>query len=527
MFIKKAKTFLLTCLLSFALCSIITAKTFGQAETLFVDSTADSGGDGSSWGAAYKTLWAALDSVNNVQGLWEIQVAQGTYTPALNDSPFIIDGKPGELAGDRIVLLGGYAGLAVPANPDLRDPKAYPTILSGDIGNNDGPFTGGLNVFSDPSRADNARTILLVQDSGRGNRIEGFTIEGGAGGSVITTGGFRLGGGMIISDCAIDVVNCTFRFNSAGALPDPEGGPASDRIGEGGAAYVVGGQMISEGIFDYTRFINCVFHDNLASRGGALAMVDGSLNNVPTQVKVVNSLFYDNQALVISNLVQVPPDGSGGAIIVIGEEASNITVIDHDAFVEITNSTIANNDAENTTGGLKVIDVGPEFETLVQNSVFWGNNENFVPSTASEITRSGEASYPSKIKVTFSDVEGNLGSQFLIVENSISADPEFVDEANKDFRVQVISPVLDAAATDTSIILPDEFDLDGDGITQNEPTPDLDLIDRVLDSDNDGTARVNMGGFESFFSCCSDIKHSDGQVNVSDLLLETVSKPVE
>ena len=137
--ITKTKTFLLVCLLSFAMCSIFTTKTFGQQGGVRrVDSSADVGGNGLSWGTAYKTLWAALNSVNDVPGLWEIWVAQGTYTTMGTHTPFIIDGKPGELDGDRIVLLGGFAGKDAP-NPDLRDPKAYPTILSGDI--------GGVKVF--------------------------------------------------------------------------------------------------------------------------------------------------------------------------------------------------------------------------------------------------------------------------------------------------------------------------------------------------------------------------------------------
>ena len=72
--------------------------------------------------------------------------------------------------------------------------------------------------------------------------------------------------------------------------------------------------MISEGVYDYTRFINCTFHDNIAGRGGALALVDGSL--IPTQVKVVNSLFYDNQALEMSEADILVTDGCGPTIVI-------------------------------------------------------------------------------------------------------------------------------------------------------------------------------------------------------------------
>ena len=59
--------------------------------------------------------------------------------------------------------------------------------------------------------------------------------------------------------------------------------------------------------------------------------------------------------------------------------------------------------------------------------------------------------------------------------------------------------------------------LDGNG-NIGEPTPDLDLLDREFDSDNDGTARVNMGAYESLFSSCTDIASLDRVVNVTDLL---------
>jgi len=97
---------------------------------------------------------------------------------------------------------------------------------------------------------------------------------------------------MFIDDSAMDVVNCIFRFNAVGVPPNPEipFGITSD----GGGASVRGGQLVM-GEVQYTRFINCTFHDNFAARGGGLALVDGSTTNVPTQVKVLNSLFHDSK----------------------------------------------------------------------------------------------------------------------------------------------------------------------------------------------------------------------------------------
>ncbi|MCH7603654.1 MAG: hypothetical protein IIB54_12890, partial [Planctomycetes bacterium] len=77
-------------------------------------------------------------------------------------------------------------------------------------------------------------------------------------------------------------------------------------------------------------------------------------------------------------------------------------------------------------------------------------------------------------------------------------------------------PIVEAGDPNSSSILPDDFDLDGNGdIT--EPTPDLDLFLRVFDGDDNGTARVDMGAYESFPSCCEDIAGLDHVINGTDL----------
>ena len=225
MFIKKAKKFFQICLLAFALCSIFTAKTFGQQGGVRrVDSTSTAGPneDGLTWATAYNTLSEALDIANALNsGDWEIRVAQGTYHPKNEFASFRILNKPGQEAGDRIVLLGGFAGLQG-ANPDLRDPKVFTTILTGDTLGDDVDFGNCLSNqdgWKDQNRLNNSDTVVIVLNCGLGNRIDGFIIEGGNQGQVPFESKFAHGGGMYIADSSIDVVNCTFRFNVSG-LPE-------------------------------------------------------------------------------------------------------------------------------------------------------------------------------------------------------------------------------------------------------------------------------------------------------------------
>lgn len=170
-----------------------------------------------------------------------------------------------------------------------------------------------------------------------------------------------------------------------------------------------------------------------------------------------------------------------------------------------------------------MVNVHKNYETLVQNSVFWGNDEKGVPTLGSEITRFSEAtqSIPAKISVRYSDVEGGLtASTHLTLFELIDLDPEFASGIN--FRVPTTSPIVEAGDPETATNIPplipvDEFDLDGDGDT-TELTPDHDLFARLFDIDNDGTAIVDMGVYESFPSCCEDVAGFDHIVNITDLL---------
>lgn len=525
MFIKKAKTFLWTCLLSFVLCSIFTAKTFGQqGGTLRVDNSATGTGDGLSWPNAIISLHIALNTANTIDGDWEIRVAKGNgpYKPIDKFSPFLISGKTG-IPGDTITLLGGYAGDGAP-NPDLRDPKAFPTILSGDLDENDLDFGSRFDNedgWLDPKRSENAFTVLHVLNTGPNNRIDGFIIEGGAKGTEFQVLEQRYGGGMFIVDSAIDVVNCTFRYNSVG-IPGDDCDPPfpcfNGNDGIGGGAMVIGSHISG---LEFTRFINCVFHDNLTGQGCGLALVDLSIK--VTQATVLNSLFHDNRAIEMTNTFAGEVFGHGGAIIVYGQDKPGSPALSSQATIDITNCTVVNNWAEKSKGGFFLWDAADNFESVIQNSVFWHNDQGTQgPTEKGEIGRLAGTNNAAILIVRYSVVEGGLTPSFggegpLFVEEEITDDPMFVDEANKDFRLQSISPAVDSADPDTSFILLDDFDLNRNNDT-TDLTPELGFKPRELDGDGDGVAIVDRGSYERFFTCCEDVAGFDHAINVTDLL---------
>ena len=91
-----------------------------HADVIYVHSGANGTNDGSSWSNAYIGLPQAL--VNCVSGD-EVWVAGGVYTPVDADHSLnLVNG---------VGLYGGFSGIET--NREQRNPAVNPTILSGDI----------------------------------------------------------------------------------------------------------------------------------------------------------------------------------------------------------------------------------------------------------------------------------------------------------------------------------------------------------------------------------------------------------
>src|SRR5204863_5003015 len=114
---------------------------------------------------AFRYLRDALAVANNHYYVSEIRVAQGVYKPDRDEAHPDGTGDPQTMfvTEATYMLSGGYAGFGA-ADPQLRDVNAFPTILSGDLNDDDLP---GLVNTSDNS-------VRLV--SGKA-RFDGVTIR--------------------------------------------------------------------------------------------------------------------------------------------------------------------------------------------------------------------------------------------------------------------------------------------------------------------------------------------------------------
>jgi hypothetical protein len=257
--------------LSIALVGIATSA---SGSIFFVDADAPAGGNGVSWPTAFRDPQLALAQATAGDQIW---IAEGTYFPTQGTDRTVSFDVP-----SGVEVYGGFSG--VESDVEERDPAAHPTILSGDLGENDLP---GFLV-----RADNSRHVVTVSEPAdtridgliieRGNfNLSGELLEGGGGLFVIATGG---------SPKRVIVNDCIFRENSAGMN--------FQELGNfGGGLLVRGCDAI---------ITDCTFAVNRANAGGGLGLFhrDTAGADVDMTARVEDCLFLDN----------IVPTQAGGAI---------------------------------------------------------------------------------------------------------------------------------------------------------------------------------------------------------------------
>jgi len=208
---------------------------------------AATGGNGSSWGCAFKDLQLALAASDSGDEIW---VAAGTYKPTTGTDRGI-----SFVMKNGVGIYGGFNGTETLLLQ--RNWVNNVTTLSGDLNGDDGP---NYMNYSD-------NTLLLFNhiNNGLNNSaiLDGFTITAGS-------SNFR-GGAAYHSGSSPTFANCTFLRNYSASV--------------GGAIYNEGGAA--------PRFINCLFIGNAAVDAG------GAIFNLNASPIITNCTFYNQLGSVL------------------------------------------------------------------------------------------------------------------------------------------------------------------------------------------------------------------------------------
>ncbi len=346
-------------------------ETPGSVNLYYVNAKASGSNTGESWQDAYTNLQNAICNACADT----IKVAEGIYKPATlaRDSSFFIN-RP-------ISLYGGFPSFGNPSDNE-RDVFAYPTILSGNIGNK-GDST------------DNSNSVIVITGIKDSAVIDGFEVRDSYmnGGTTYNALG---GGGICTYYNHTNITNCRFLNNVA----NPKGGAisigslASSRISkcifinnfaqnEGGALFFSGTSMEVSG---------CAFENNYSINGGAIGLASKAI--------IYNSVFYRNYVIYT---------GRGGAIF-------------SSTFGKIFNCTFL----ENRTTKPDLLSGGAVWgnnNVLTTNCIFKGNKlGNSTTTMGADLDWNGNYSYVSNCLLQTKRQYSNA--------NIYEVDPNFINSAS-------------------------------------------------------------------------------------------------
>ncbi|UCE58556.1 MAG: right-handed parallel beta-helix repeat-containing protein, partial [Phycisphaerales bacterium] len=426
---SRMSTFMATC----GFC-LLTGIAGGQT-VLYVDANAPGPThDGSSWCSAYTDLQDAFDAA----APWdEIHVADGTYTPDRGTG----DRSASFELRSAIALYGGYPGCGMP-EPQVRDPSAYETILSGDLTGNDAVVTNPQDLPGEATRAENSYHVVVGSGIGASAILDGFTITAGNANGVDDRD--KQGGGMrIYSLSNPTVTNCVFRGNSSDG-------------GGGGMMNITNASPTVTG---------CTFTGNWAERGGGMA-------NFSCANGVVTNCWFTRNAAEEGGAVMNNPSCSGGTTFIncafsgnwaeIGGAVRNRFSGDPD-FV---NCVFSGNTGTVSGGGAFYSTDGSSPD--LKNCIVWGN----IPD---QIFGAATVRYTCCSEEWFGI--GNITDDPIFYDAD-GADDMFGTE-DDDFRLMDGSPCIDLGANAYVTV---DTDLAG--------------FPRIVDGDGDGTPTVDMGAYE-------------------------------
>ncbi|WP_124979917.1 T9SS type A sorting domain-containing protein [Nonlabens xiamenensis] len=383
---------------------------------VYASTTGSGSFSGDSW-ANSTTLGAALSMVTQNGEIW---VKSGTYKPTSGTNRMV------PLDVDKSVsLYGGFAGNET--NINQRVLGANPTILDGDLmGNDDNRIIDGNVTYNDNS-------VTIVEIGASNVNMDGFTITSAYASDA--TAGTRTGYGALYIDNNVKnftLKNMLFTRNVA-------------RGGGAGIYYAPLNQNSAS-----LRIENSVFKDNFSRIGTGIYLETRANTNM--DVKIINSLFYDNAT---GDMASGQGVGASSALIRATEVNNSINVdLVHCAFID---------NEERSTGsstfvyGRQNVNAGP-VTCRIFNSIF-DTNTNANSTEPSPISPANATPVSTLVRniLTSTSTATAGGNQLLITVGQ----PTYVDETNDNFRFASNSLGIDDGNANNTTGFNITEDLDG------------------------------------------------------------------
>ncbi|MCZ6852034.1 MAG: right-handed parallel beta-helix repeat-containing protein, partial [Planctomycetota bacterium] len=343
--------------------------------------------------------------------------------------------------------------------------------------------------------------IIDCQGSGRGFYfhsgettdavVQGFTITNGwddpggairfrnSGGTIIScilignSAGASGGGGIATENSTVTVAACLFIGNSVEGAGGGMLNTVSGSISVTDSAFLSnwalsGGAMLNS--YDVTATLqSCTFTDNAAG------FVVGGFSTGDGATTLINCTFTRNSS---DSFIGGMADQADATLVncVFSRNSGELA----GGLFTLSDSTLINSTFSGNFGGGFTFagDPGAPTDVTLANCILWGNS----PHQIEEYADTGAGGTAT---VSYSDIQGGWSGPG---GNNIDADPLFVQPGLDNVRLSFGSPCLNVGSN--AALPPDEFDLDGDGDT-DEPIPyDLDGNDRIQ------AGIVDMGAYE-------------------------------
>lgn len=473
-----------------------------RARTLYVNSAAPAGGDGSSWLNAMNSLQDALSEARTAnagndctQHVSQIWVAAGTYRPHESDRfvPFNMVSSVG--------VFGGFTGRTDTFSGETKrgqrntNPLTNGTVLSGDLLYNDLPVpseftdTTIVNPFSPvANRGDNSYIIVQAAADAVQVVLDGFVVTQAWGNS-----------GIYSQSPSATYANLLIVDNIQATLFGPEA-----RIG--GGATVSGGAV----------FRDCVFARNIARgiAGGCSVVAGGSESYAIFE----GCRFEGNEArwdpAQDPDDPNDPNDGPGRGLLIdapYGVGGGMAIWVAAGARVDIADSSFVANRALRRGGGLAIFDPAETGQVVIDRSEFSENSTVQSPSrdyeyrsddTKLNVQAGGGIYSAGVVSILNSVVSGNFSYSgggihsrrgYLLVANSTIA-RNHTGDSRDDSHGAGIQHVLAREGPLARLLVENSIVWENycDGWGPDSPPDGEDWIPRRCDNNAEGTAEFQQ-----------------------------------